>query len=393
MEKTLSVLGSTGSIGAQTLEVAASCGLRVAALTARSHIDLLEAQARQFHPLLVAAADPTAAASLAQRLKDTDVQVLAGEEGVLAAAALPEADTVVTALVGIAGLKPTLAAIDAGKRVALANKETLVCAGPLVMARAKEKGAEIVPVDSEHSAIFQSLQGSRHGEIRRILLTASGGPFFGWTREQLAQVTPERALQHPNWTMGAKVTIDSATLMNKGLELLEAMSLFHVPPEKIEILIHRESILHSAVEYCDNSVVGQMGAPDMRLPIQYAITWPDRIPGPAQPLDLFSVGTMTFAKPDLQTFRCLALAIQAAKDGGTSPAVLNGANEVAVAQFLAGKIGFLDIPDVVEAVLKAVPRKELTLDAVFEADRLARDQALLFLEGHRKALSEREAGT
>ena len=233
------------------------------------------------------------------RLSDTDIRVLAGEEGVLAAARLPQADTAVTALVGIAGLAPTLAAIDSGKRIALANKETLVCAGPLVMARAREKGAEIVPVDSEHSAIFQSLQGSSPKELRRILLTASGGPFFGWSREALEGVTPARALQHPNWSMGAKVTIDSATLMNKGLELLEAMSLFDDAPEKIQILIHRESILHSAVEYCDNSVIAQLGDPDMRLPIQYALSWPDRTPGPARPLDLLSVGKLTFAQPDL----------------------------------------------------------------------------------------------
>lgn len=374
--RSLSILGSTGSIGRQTLEVAETCGHRVAALTARSSVDLLEAQARKFHPILVAAAEPTAAAALACRLADTDIRVLAGEEGILAAAALPQADTAVTALVGIAGLAPTLAAIDSGKRIALANKETLVCAGPLVMARAKEKGAEIVPVDSEHSAIFQSLQGSHGKELKRILLTASGGPFFGWSREELAKVTPAHALKHPNWSMGAKVTIDSATLMNKGLELLEAMSLFGVPPEKIEILIHRESILHSAVEYCDNSVIAQLGAPDMRLPIQYALSWPHRIPGPADPLDLFTAGKLTFARPDVTTFRCLALAIQSAKEGGTAPAILNGANEVAVARFLAGEIGFLEIPRVVETALNTVPRGEkLTLEAVYEADRAARAAA------------------
>lgn len=375
MKRTISILGSTGSIGTQSLEVAAACGIPVAALTANRSIDLLERQARQFHPVIVAAADPTAAASLKERLADTDIRVLSGEEGIHAAASIPQADTVITALVGIAGLRPTLTAIDAGKRIALANKETLVCAGPLVMARAKEKGAEIVPVDSEHSAIFQSLQGSRHGEIRRILLTASGGPFFGWSREDLASVTPELALRHPNWSMGAKVTIDSATLMNKGLELLEAMSLFDVAPDQIEILVHRESILHSAVEYCDRSVIGQMGAPDMRLPIQYALSWPERVEGPADPLDLFRVGKLSFARPDLETFRCLALAIRAARTGGTVPAVMNGANEVAVAKFLAGEIGFLDIPRVVEAAMETVPRRELTLESVLEADRLARASA------------------
>ena len=369
------MLGSTGSIGTQTLEVAASLGLRVAALTANRSIDLLEQQARQFHPILVAAADQTAAVSLAQRLNDTDITVLSGEEGILAAAALPQADTVVTALVGIAGLRPTLTAVDCGKRIALANKETLVCAGPLVMERAREKGAEIVPVDSEHSAIFQSLQGSRHGEIKRILLTASGGPFYGMTREELADVTPAHALKHPNWDMGAKVTIDSATLMNKGLELLEAMSLFSVEPDRIEILVHRESILHSAVEYCDNSVIAQLGAPDMRLPIQYALTWPDRAPGPADTLDLIAAGKLTFARPDLNTFRCLALAIRAAGTGGTAPAVLNGANEVAVARFLAGEIGFLDVADTVEYALSRVPVRPLSLENVFEADDLARQAA------------------
>lgn len=380
--RALSVLGSTGSIGRQTLEVAAACGHRVLALTAHHNIALLEQQARTFHPILAAAADPTAAAALAMRLSDTDIRVLAGEEGVLAAARLPQADTAVTALVGIAGLAPTLAAIDSGKRIALANKETLVCAGPLVMARAREKGAEIVPVDSEHSDIFQSLQGSSPKELRRILLTASGGPFFGWSREALEGVTPARALQHPNWSMGAKVTIDSATLMNKGLELLEAMSLFDVPPEKIQILIHRESILHSAVEYCDNSVIAQLGDPDMRLPIQYALSWPDRTPGPARPLDLLSVGKLTFAQPDLETFRCLALAIRAAREGGTAPAILNGANEVAVERFLAGKIGFLQIPQVVEAALDTVPRAAaLTLESIQAADQAARRAAARAAEG------------
>lgn len=376
IQRSISILGSTGSIGTQTLDVAETCGIRVAALTANKSIDLLEQQARIFQPILVAAADAAAAAALRERLADTDVRVLAGEEGVLAAASLPEADTVVTALVGIAGLEPTLAAIDGGKRIALANKETLVCAGPLVMGRAKEKGAEIVPVDSEHSAIFQSLQGSSHKEVKRILLTASGGPFFGWTQKELRKVTPAHALKHPNWSMGAKVTIDSATLMNKGLELLEAMSLFDVPPEKIQILVHRESILHSAVEYCDNSVIAQLGSTDMRLPIQYALSWPERTPGPAKELDLFSCGSLTFTRPDMKTFRCLALAIQAAQEGGVAPAILNGANEVAVARFLEEKISFLDIPQAVEHVLTVVPREEtLTLDAIRRADKLAREAA------------------
>lgn len=375
-QRAISILGSTGSIGTQTLDVAETCGVPVAALAAHKNVDLLEQQARIFHPHLVAAADSAAASALKQRLADTEIRVLAGEEGVKAAASLPQTDTVVTALVGIAGLEPTLAAIDAGKRVALANKETLVCAGPLVMARAKEKGAEIVPVDSEHSAIFQCLQGSHGKEVKRILLTASGGPFFGKSRRELASVTPARALKHPNWSMGAKVTIDSATLMNKGLELLEAMSLFSVPPEQIQILIHRESILHSAVEYCDHSVIAQLGAPDMRLPIQYALFWPNRVPGPARELDLFSCGSLSFAQPDLDTFRCLALAIQAAKEGGTAPTILNGANEVAVSQFLEEKIGFLDIARAVEHALDVVPREKAdTLDAIRRADKLAREAA------------------
>lgn len=375
-QRAISILGSTGSIGTQTLDVAETCGVPVAALAAHKNVDLLEQQARIFHPHLVAAADSAAASALKQRLADTEIRVLAGEEGVKAAASLPQADTVVTALVGIAGLEPTLAAIDAGKRVALANKETLVCAGPLVMARAKEKGAEIVPVDSEHSAIFQCLQGSHGKEVKRILLTASGGPFFGKSRRELASVTPARALKHPNWSMGAKVTIDSATLMNKGLELLEAMSLFSVPPEQIQILIHRESILHSAVEYCDHSVIAQLGAPDMRLPIQYALFWPNRVPGPARELDLFSCGSLSFAQPDLDTFRCLALAIQAAKEGGTAPTILNGANEVAVSKFLEEKIGFLDIARAVEHALDVVPREAAdTLDAIRRADKLAREAA------------------
>jgi len=374
MKHTISVLGSTGSIGVQTLEVAEACHIYVAALTAHSNVKLLEQQARKWKPKMVAAADYTAAADLAYRLRDTDIRVAAGPEGVMEAAALSEADTVVTAMVGIAGLAPTLAAIEAGKRIALANKETLVCAGPLVMERAKEKGSLILPVDSEHSAIFQCLQGNvNRGEVKRILLTASGGPFFGYTRERLEQVTVEQALKHPNWSMGSKITIDSATLMNKGLEFLEAMALFQVPPEKIGILVHRESIVHSLVEYCDNAVLAQLGTPDMRLPIQYALTWPERVEGPATALDLLSTPPLTFQKPDLESFPCLALAIEAAKIGGTAPAIVNGANEVAVARFLAGEIAFLDIPHLVERALGRIAiRESLTLDTIHEADTQAR---------------------
>ena len=296
MKRTLSVLGSTGSIGRQTLEVAQACGLTVAALTANRNSLLLEEQARKFRPKLVAAVEESAAADLKVRLADTPIQVAAGPRGVLEAATLAEADTVVTAVMGVAGLEPTLAAIRQGKRIALANKETMVCAGDLVMDEADRYGAEIVPVDSEHSAIFQCLQGCRdRGEVRRLILTASGGPFFGWSREQLARVTKAQALRHPNWAMGDKITIDSATLMNKGLELIEAMRLYRMPPEKISIVIHRESIVHSLVEYCDNAVLAQLGAPDMRLPIQYALTWPARAPGPAASLDLLSCPPLTFA--------------------------------------------------------------------------------------------------
>lgn len=374
MERRISILGSTGSIGTQTLEVAETCGFRVSALTANRNAALLEAQARKFKPELVAAADLTAAADLKFRLKDTGIRVLAGEEGVLEAARLASADTVVMAVVGIAGLKPTLAAIDTGKRVALANKETLVCAGPLVMARAAEQKAEIVPVDSEHSAIFQCLQGNQNrGEVKRLILTASGGPFFGKSREDLEQVTAAQALKHPNWNMGAKVTIDSATLMNKGLEFLEAMSLFQMPPEKISIVVHRESIVHSLVEYCDNAVLAQLGAPDMRVPIQYALTWPERTAGPAKALDLLACPPLTFEPPDPEAFPCLALAMESAKKGGTAPVILNGANEIAVARFLRGEIGFLDIPRLVERTLNRVSAQpELSLEGIAWADEEAR---------------------
>lgn len=374
MNRTLSILGSTGSIGQQTIEVARACGVRVAALAAHSNVDLLEQQARLVHPKITAVAEETAAADLKSRLKDTDIRVLSGPEGVMEAAAFAQADTVVTAMVGIAGLEPTLTAIREGKRIALANKETLVCAGPLVMTQGKQYGAEIVPVDSEHSAIFQCLQGNLdRGEVKRIILTASGGPFFGKTKQELEAITPAQALKHPNWSMGAKVTIDSATLMNKGLEFLEAMSLFAMPPEKIAIVVHRESIIHSLVEYCDNAVLAQLGAPDMRLPIQYALTWPHRTPGPADPLDLLAYPQLTFHAPDVKTFPCLALAMESAKTGGTAPAILNGANEVAVARFLSGEIGFLDIPRVVEETLSHVDQEDtLTLEGVRQADQAAR---------------------
>ena len=375
MKRTISILGSTGSIGRQTLDVAASCGFSVAALTVNSRVDLAEEQARRFRPKLVAVVEERAAAGLKTRLADTDIKVLGGREGLLEAAVLPEADTVVTAVVGIAGLEPTLAAIDSGKRIALANKETLVCAGDLVMKRAKERGVDIVPVDSEHSAIFQCLQGCKdRREVRRLIITASGGPFYGKSCKELSLVTKEQALKHPNWSMGAKITIDSATLMNKGLEFIEAMRLYELPPEQIDIAVHRESIVHSLVEFVDGAVLAQLGTADMRLPIQYALTWPERTEGPAKPLDLFSCPPLTFARPDLDTFRCLALALDCARRGGTSTAILNGANEAAVALFLNDKIMFTDIARLVEGALERVPAKaEYDLDDVLAADIAARD--------------------
>ena len=374
MRRTLSILGSSGSIGRQALDVAAVCGHEVAAITVNRSAPMAEEQARRFRPRLAVAVDEDAAADLRTRLADTEVKVLSGREGLLEAASLPGADTVVTAIVGVAGLEPTLAAIACGKRIALANKETLVCAGELVMARAREAGAEIVPVDSEHSAIFQCLQGCRdRGEVRRLILTASGGPFFGWSREELAGVTKAQALKHPNWAMGAKITIDSATLMNKGLEFIEAMRLYAVPPEQIQIVVHRESIIHSLVEFGDGAILAQLGSADMRLPIQYALTWPERTPGPAKPLDLLSCPPLTFQRPDPDAFRCLGLALECAERGGTSTAILNGANEAAVGLFLEDKIGFLDIPRLVEEALARVPVLDGPgLDEILEADRAAR---------------------
>ena len=375
MSQIISVLGSTGSIGTQTLDVAAQCGFQVAAITANRSIDKLEEQARRFHPELVAAYDESAATELRIRLADTGIRVASGMEGLIEAATLPSADTVVTAVMGMIGLRPTLAAIDAHKRIALANKETLVCAGELVMARAAQEGVEIVPVDSEHSAIFQCLQGCRdRGEVKRLILTASGGPFFGWSRERLQNVTKADALKHPNWSMGAKITIDSATLMNKGMEFIEAMRLYHMPPEKIQIVVHRQSIIHSLVEYCDNAILAQIGSADMRLPIQYALTWPRRTKAAATELDLFSCPELTFQRPDPETFRCLGIALECAKKSGTTCAIMNGANEAAVDLFLHDKIGFLDIADLVEHALAVVPAQSAEhLDAVLEADRAARE--------------------
>ena len=337
MTKTIALLGATGSIGRQTLEVAGELGLRVAALTANTQVDLLEQQARQYMPRLAVLYDENAALALKKRLRGTGIEVMAGEEGLLAAAAMTEADTVVTAVMGSVGLRPTLAAIQKGKRIALANKETLVCAGELVMDAAEKYGAEIVPVDSEHSAVFQCLQGCRdRGEVRRILLTCSGGPFYGGTFDELEHMTAADALRHPNWHMGPKITVDSATLMNKGLEIIEAMRLYRLPVEQVQAVIHRQSIVHSLVEFRDGALLAQLGTPDMKLPIRYALTYPYRAESPDKPLDLLTCGALTFAEPDERAFPCLRLARYAAAVGGTACAILNGANEAAVALFLRG---------------------------------------------------------
>ena len=373
-KRCISLLGSTGSIGRQALEVIAAENMAVAALTANRDVDRLEAQCRRFRPSLAVMMDPAAASELRVRLADTGIRVAAGMDGLLEAAVLPQADTVLTAVVGIVGLQPTLAAVEAGKRIALANKETLVCGGELVMDGAARSGAEIVPVDSEHSALFQCLQGCRdRGEVRRLILTASGGPFWGWRAEQLAHVTVEQALAHPNWSMGAKISVDSATMMNKGLEFIEAMRLYRMPPEKISIVIHRESIIHSLVEYSDHAILAQLGAPDMRLPIQYALTWPRRSEGVAKPLDLLTCPPLTFHAPDCEAFPCLRLALEAARTGGTATAVLNGANEAAVGQFLTGKLSFAGIAQKVEEALAAIPAVQSPgLEEILAADEAAR---------------------
>ena len=375
MTKTIALLGATGSIGRQTLEVAGELGLRVAALTANTQVDLLEQQARQYMPRLAVLYDENAALALKKRLRGTGIEVMAGEEGLLAAAAMTEADTVVTAVMGSVGLRPTLAAIQKGKRIALANKETLVCAGELVMDAAEKYGAEIVPVDSEHSAIFQCVQGCRdRGEIKRLILTCSGGPFYGLTREQLAGKTRADALRHPNWTMGAKITVDSATLMNKGLEIIEAMRLYRLPLRQVDAVIHRQSIVHSLVEFHDGAMLAQLGTPDMKLPIRYAMTYPNRAVSPAEPLDLLKCPPLTFAEPDEEVFRCLKIAKQCAAIGNVYCAAMNGANEEAVAAFLCDEIGICAIPDLIEAALdKTETVYQPQLSDILEADRLARE--------------------
>ena len=373
MTKTITILGSTGSIGRQTLSVAEELGLRVAALTAERNVDLMEAQCRRYRPKLAVLADEAAAEELKVRLADMNIRVLAGAEALCEAAALPEADTVVVAVCGFAALRPTLTAIHEKKRIALANKETMVCAGQIMQAASRESGAEIIPVDSEHSAIFQCLMGCRdRAEIKRLILTCSGGPFFGKTRESLACMTKSDALRHPNWKMGAKITVDCATLMNKGLEIIEAMRLYDLPLSKVTAVIHRQSVVHSLVEFVDGAVLAQLGVPDMRIPIGLAMTYPNRAHNPAPALDLLSCGPLTFDAIDETAFPCFALAKQAAQTGGTACTAMNAANEEAVGLFLQDKIGFYDIADAVEAALRLPVVQEPSLADIFEADRLAR---------------------
>lgn len=373
----ISILGSTGSIGTQTLEVVENLeDIKVMAITGNSNIDLLEKQARKFRPELVAVMDEKNARTLKDRLADMNIRVVSGMDGLVEAATYEGVDTVVTSVVGNIGLKPTFEAIRAGKNIALANKETLVSAGQLVMDLAKKHKINIYPVDSEHSAIFQSLQGNGENKIQRILLTASGGPFRGKKREELENVTAADALAHPNWSMGKKITIDSATLMNKGLEVMEAKWLFDVDVDQIEVLIHPQSIVHSAVEYEDGAIMAQMGEPDMRVPIQYALTYPKRVKNPFPRVDFAQRSNLTFDKPDMDTFKCLSLAYRALKTGGTLPAVLNGANEVAVARFLKGEISFLQIPALIEQTMDAYTVKyEYTLEDLLEADAWAKAYA------------------
>ena len=373
MTKTITILGSTGSIGRQTLSVADELGLRVAALTAERNVELLEAQCRQYRPELAVLTDEAAAEELKVRLADMNIRVLAGAEALCEAAALPEADTVVVAVCGFAALRPALTAIHEKKRIALANKETMVCAGQIMQAAARESGAEIIPVDSEHSAIFQCLMGCRdRAEVKRLILTCSGGPFFGKTREELVCMTKSDALRHPNWKMGAKITVDCATLMNKGLEIIEAMRLYDLPLLKVEAVIHRQSVVHSLVEFVDGAVLAQLGVPDMRIPIGLAMTYPNRAHNPAPALDLLTCGPLTFDAIDETAFPCFVLAKQAAQLGGTACTALNAANEEAVGLFLQDKIGFYDIADAVEAALRLPVVQEPSLADIFEADRLAR---------------------
>ncbi len=372
-------MGSTGSIGTQTLDVVRGLGLSVCALAAHSNVSLLEQQIREFRPRLAAVFDPKAAQRLRLAVRDLDVKVVEGMEGLCEAASLDEADLVCNSVVGMVGLEPTLAAVEAGKDIALANKETLVAGGALVTERVAAKGVKLLPVDSEHSAIFQCLQGSPGQEaVARLILTASGGPFFGKRREELENITPEQALRHPNWNMGAKITIDSATMMNKGLEVIEASWLFSMPPSRIDVVIHRESVVHSLIEYADYSVLAQLGVPDMRIPIQYAVTYPERFPSPVRRLSLAEWGTLTFYPPDPEAFPAIGAARSALERGGLAPAALNGANEAAVGLFLEGKLPFLEIARLAEEAAQAQPAGNgaPTLQEILDADRAAREYVL-----------------
>jgi len=373
MVNSISILGCTGSIGRQTAAVAEHTGIKVAALTANRQIDLLEQQARKFMPEFVAVYDEQAAKLLKIALKDTDIRVGSGMEGLIEAATLGSIDCVVTAVSGSVGLKPTLAAIDQRKRIALANKETLVCAGEIVMKRAREKEAEIIPVDSEHSAIFQCLMGRGETELNKILLTASGGPFRGKTRAELENITPEQAVKHPNWSMGAKISVDSSTLMNKGLEFVEAMHLFDVKPDNIQVVVHPQSVIHSMVELVDGTVIAQLGVPDMGLPIQLALTYPERMPSMFRHMDFWNMKDMSFEAPDFENFPCLKLAMDAARIGGTAPCVMSAANEVAVSLFLKHKLAYNRIYDCAAQAIEYVGvQKQADLETVLAADEAAR---------------------
>ena len=375
MDRNISILGSTGSIGTQALDVVDKCGFNVVALTANSRIDVLEEQARKYKPKYVAVFDEKSAADLKIRLSDTDVKVFAGMDGLCKCATSEESDVVLNSVVGMVGLKPTVEAIKCGKEIALANKETLVAGGKLVTDLAKENNVRILPVDSEHSAIFQSLQGcAAHNQIKKLILTASGGPFFGKKKSELEDVTVKDALNHPNWSMGAKITIDSATMMNKGLELIEASWLFDIEPDDIDIVVHRQSIIHSLVEYADNSVIAQLGVPDMRIPIQYALTYPDRFESPVESLDLTKYGNLTFEKPDYETFVCMDLCKESLKKGGLYPAAVNSANETANRLFREGKIKFLQIGELVGKALENAPSCDTyTLDDVYNINEWAEE--------------------
>ena len=376
MVKCVSILGSTGSIGRQSLDIISRLPeVRVAALTAGTSVERMAQQCREFMPELAVMATQEAARDLQAAISNLPVRIAWGEDGLIEAATMDSADCVITAVVGMVGLKPTLAALRKGKRIGLANKETMVCAGELVMAEAEAHNAEIIPVDSEHSAIFQCLMGSAdRREVKKLILTCSGGPFFGMTRQQLEKVTKADALKHPNWKMGAKITIDCATLMNKGLEVIEAMRLYRMPLEKMQVVIHRQSIIHSMVEFVDGAVMAQMGTPDMRLPIQLALTYPERSECPVEALDLLKCGALTFSAPDLENFPCLALAFRCAQRGGTACPAMNGANEEAVAMYLRDEIGFYDIYRLVSQAVEEVPFiAQPTLEEILESDRLARE--------------------